>query len=158
MRISSFDGRGNNPGVWQGRAAHLLEAAEPLADKAGFGPGRSMSIEPRIMLMPVALMLRAFAVECLLKARWLKTPGARLAKEGSWVPIPGINNHDLVGLARTTRFRLSTAQISVLNRLTHFSVWGRYPIESHWSKHQGRSFWESADERTFGQIVERLKS
>ena len=43
------------------------------------------------------LMLRGFAIECLLKGLWVKR-GHELASEGEYLRPPGVAHHDLVGL------------------------------------------------------------
>lgn len=105
-----------------------------------------------------ALMLRAFAIECLFKALWLREPGNKLAQNGKWIRIQTCknNNHDLECLARAVGFELTSPERNVLTRLTFFGVWGRYPIVKNYSEHQGRSIWTTDDEFVCDNITERL--
>jgi hypothetical protein len=73
-------------------------------------------------------MLSGMAMECLLKAVWVKQ-GHNLVEDGKYVSIPGAGDHDLVQLAGAVGLTLSDLEKDVLRRLSHFIEYGgRYPI------------------------------
>jgi hypothetical protein len=84
----------------------------------------------------VIIMLRAMAVECLLKALWLKS-GGQLAKNGKYRGIPGTRDHDLASLADKVTERLSLnlsdSESDLLQRLSCNIAGGRYPIQKNWN-------------------------
>jgi hypothetical protein len=75
-RIERFQDKGNKLSRWRNRAESLLVSSQILAERTPMldkgcavetAPDLN-SIEARVF--PVALMLRAMAAECLLKALW----------------------------------------------------------------------------------------
>jgi hypothetical protein len=103
------------------------------------------------------LLLRAFALECFFKAMWLKG-GGKLAVQGQFEKVPGVNNHDLPGLADKVSFPLQPKERECLSRLTHFGVFGRYPINTNRRMQTGKSFWSTADEDTCSQLIDRVSA
>jgi hypothetical protein len=79
-----------------------------------------------------AIMLRAMALECLLKARALEC-GVVLARNGRYVPIEGVKQHDLDGLAKRVGFEVDAREAWVLRRLSRWVTAGRYPIQQRWT-------------------------
>ncbi|HEV2855188.1 MAG TPA: hypothetical protein VHC97_20510 [Thermoanaerobaculia bacterium] len=80
------------------------------------------------MLLAVRAMLLAYALECHFKALWLRS-GNKLVIGGKYVGVKGANDHDLVQLARVTKFAPTTAELAVLKRLSKFLRFaGRYPV------------------------------
>jgi hypothetical protein len=81
------------------------------------------------MLHAPEMMLRGFAVECLLKGLWVRQ-GNKLAENGKYVRVPNIKNeHDLVGLAVEVGFTMTAEQRDLLEHLSVYTITvGRYPI------------------------------
>jgi hypothetical protein len=82
--------------------------------------------------MPLALAVRAmlmgYAIECALKARWLRN-GNRLVVSGRFQNVPGVKHHDLLQLARVVGYAATPAERNVLGRLSKFALFaGRYPV------------------------------
>lgn len=80
----------------------------------------------------IILMLWAMAVECLLKALWLKS-GEKLIVSGKYKNFPKTNDHDLCIMAEAISnkniFNFSDTDLDVLYRLSPFITIGRYPIQ-----------------------------
>jgi hypothetical protein len=96
-------------------------------------------------------MLRACAIECLLKAVYLDG-GNILAKDGRYQKPPA-PDHDLVGLARLAGLGPSPTVEAMLAKLQRWVTVGRYPIETSWQRSypddaSGYS-WSEADEGEF---------
>jgi hypothetical protein len=83
---------------------------------------------PIALIHPAELMLDGMAIECLLKAAWVKQ-GHKLAKDGKYLGVPGAGDHDLVQLAGALKLKLSALEKDTLGRLSHFIEYGgRYPV------------------------------
>ena len=84
-----------------------------------------------------ALMLYAFAIECLFKAHYLKS-GEILYVDGCVKKVPGVSaSHDLLQLcdALGLQNRFNKAQRTVLDRLTLWTEIGRYPAPLKSTRH-----------------------
>lgn len=161
---------GNMARAWRLASDDLLIAADILLaerDRAMATLPKAGRRVPRALRVgAVALMLRACAVEALLKARAVRR-GHKFAVKGKFIPAPGSGRgHDLVGLAQASRFTLSGVEMDLLGRLAPFLETGRYPIPKTWNaalRHHppagwvSRSIWSSADDPTFRGIVRRLR-
>jgi hypothetical protein len=80
------------------------------------------------MILAVRAMLMSYAIECALKARWLKS-GNRLVVNGKFENIPGVKHHDLVQLSAAVGFLPTAEERNVLGRLSKFALFGgRYPV------------------------------
>jgi hypothetical protein len=90
---------------------------------------------PRSFTGP-AVMLRAMACECYLKALGLQRGKFVLAVGGRFNrKIVGLKNqHDLVSLARLVEFKVSPEEEEALKGLSRSISTGRYPIPLHWSE------------------------
>ena len=76
----------------------------------------------------VELMLRGMAIECLLKALWLKR-GNVFVKDGHFKKVADAAAHNLPQLAHAVALAPSELEIDMLRRLSHFIEYGgRYPI------------------------------
>jgi hypothetical protein len=126
---------GNNFYALKASALPLFAAARvlrPTRDSArtaleNVKEGDSMPDEG--MLHAPEMMLRGFAVECLLKGLWVRQ-GNKLAENGKYVRVPNIKNeHDLVGLAVEVGFTMTAEQRDLLEHLSVYTITvGRYPI------------------------------
>lgn len=73
-------------------------------------------------------MLLGFALECGLKALWLRR-GNDLIVNGRYRGVSGAHDHDLVQLAHATQFACTSRERDVLARLSKFIRFaGRYPV------------------------------
>lgn len=82
--------------------------------------------------MPMQLcacaMLMAYAIECALKALWVRR-GNRLVINGRYVGIRGARDHQLVQLASVVGFTPTRREAAVLDHFTKAAMFvGRYPI------------------------------
>jgi len=137
----------------------------------GFAPSEGVDFGFRF-LGPL-LLLRSCAVECALKATWLKK-GIRLGEHGKLVSIPGSAGHDLVALAKSVDFSTSDAERAVLDRLSLWNEIGRYPTpvnRKKWTttdvsgvlavaesgeQHRMRFSWSVDNEEEFARLETRL--
>ena len=116
---------GNFPRAWQLVASNLLSASQVLREKCESSDSRSATTGE---LGAVELMLRGMAIECLLKALWLKQ-GRALVKDGHFKGVAGAGAHDLPQLTLAVAFPLSDLEKDLLRRLSHFIEYGgRYPV------------------------------
>lgn len=121
-----FDLIGNAPILWFESAMDLLMASAEV--------GRSSRETAKKLDMPITrsfwprLMLRAFAIECLIKAHFLQAK-KKLCSGGKYVGVVQNERHDLQKLARHAGIALSTDEAHMLDRLSAVSIGtGRYPI------------------------------
>jgi hypothetical protein len=118
---------------------------------------------------PSEIMLRGFALECLLKALWIKR-GNVLASQGELQKIPGVGSHELLQLTQELAFKCKPNERDLLKRLSVFmtSV-GRYPIATDWSKTKiqktfggGKgppTYWTSPhDDNAYNAILARIEA
>ncbi len=113
-------------------------------------------------------MLRGFAVECLLKAVFVKR-GNRLAVSGVLQRMAGVVSHDLVQPAHKLGLNFTDPEKDVLKRLSLFMTSiGRYPISANWTRTQiqraygggkgSPTYWLSpSDYDTCTSIIVRIK-
>lgn len=165
-----YDKTGNDPKAWFRHAEELLISHSILYDEykqvdyTKLGNEGLVPDEGRI-LMPT-LMLLAFAIECLLKALWLKQ-GNRLAENGELKKIPNCGDHNLVEYGNATGLIFGDDEKRVLNRLYKISVsLGRYPIpigfrHSHLRKTRKTGFqsdisWGFTDDVIVDRIIRKI--
>jgi hypothetical protein len=140
-----FDSTAITPHTWRNVSHQLLEGAkllwQPIAEGIqGFGstrgartPDQAAGFEKQIAYYRPFFVLAGFAVENKLKAVIVHREIAagsppKTAKEVLKL-FPRGKQHDLVALARCAGITLSSADETILERLTHFVRWaGRYPI------------------------------
>jgi hypothetical protein len=105
-----------------------LEDAElHLAQQASYTKGKHGEIFMPF-LYGIRAMLLGYALECGLKALWLRQ-GNKLVVNGKYRGVAGANDHDLVQLVRATKFCCTAREIDVLARLSNFVRFaGRYPV------------------------------
>lgn len=142
--ILTFDDRGNDHREWLYTADDLLAAIRFLCQHSyhlspDWGSIREhFPSYDELRITGVILMLRAMAVECLLKALWIKG-GGQLACDGKYRKIPDTNDHELLTLADKVSekidLNLSANKRDFLKRLSRNIVGGRYPIHKNWQIH-----------------------
>jgi len=123
---------GNLTAAWRSVADSLLAAAQVLRERSEpLDPGShapGAPVPPDGRLGAVELMLKGMAVECLLKALWLKQ-GNKLVEAGQYSGVPGAGEHDLPQLASVVKFTVDVKEKGLLRRLSHFIQYGgRYPV------------------------------
>ena len=153
MLQAEFDRIGNDARRWVLQGNELWHASRCLLRYTAFGSSKRRARRPD--LTRTVLLLRAFAFECFFKTMWLKS-GNKLATGGQFAMVPGVNNHDLPGLADKVTFPLEPNERECLSRLTHFGVFGRYPINQNWQVQENKSFWSTADEHILATMIRRI--
>ena len=127
----AFESTGRNPLAWQASAKDLLEGAEAVKDRVPAFSGLMPT------LASVQALLLGLALECLLKALWIKSHKAwldkhkefSLTRNGEYVGIPNVNDHDLLAIANAANLKVTSKEKAVLARLSGFVLFaGRYPI------------------------------
>lgn len=128
---------GNDHNAWALCAGDLLAASGVLRkvrstfDLESLAAGDTVPDEGRVHLAD--LMLRGFAVECLLKALWVKR-GGTVCVGGRYVGIKGAADHNLVELSDVNQLSFTPDKRNVLKRLSIFmTAAGRYPVAARWS-------------------------
>lgn len=170
-QIRHYDRAGNQPVTWWLAADSLLAAAGFLKverdrfDLNCLVVGEPIPAEGKILFPE--LMLRGFAVECLLKGSYLKA-GNTLASGGKYLGIKGVRDHDLPQLASAVGFTIDATEEDVLKRLSLIMTGsGRYPITKSWFARRIQplfgggmgmpSYWGwPTDDDTLSTVVARL--
>lgn len=165
------EGVGNLPRAWELVAQDLLAAAQLLSERHDSFDRESLGqddpVPPEGRVKPVELMLRGMAVECMLKALWVKR-GHAIVQDGKYLGVHNAGQHDLPQLASAAGFVSDAVEMDLLRRLSHFVQYGgRYPVPRAASQLMltqtpagGRSAattWSTrADPSAFDEIVRRL--
>lgn len=158
-----FDHSGNSWRAWNRQGRDLLRVARHLVGKRNhiLRTRQSDPEDPDFELgaeyLRSALLLRAFGMECLFKALWLAR-GGYLTDAGHYIGIPGVGQHDLCALAKKLSFSLTREERDVLERLTVFGEFGRYPIARNYLKGGlSKQWWSAGDHSVFGGVRGRLE-
>ena len=120
----AFESTGRNPLAWQASAKDLLEGAEAVKDRVPAFSGLMPT------LASVQALLLGLALECLLKALWIKSHKAwldkhkefSLTRNGEYVGIPNVNDHDLLAIANAANLKVTSKEKAVLARLSGFGT------------------------------------
>lgn len=125
-----FEQAGNSADAWQSVSNDLLFAAQVLLERVraadALAPNQ-LSVENG-HLFPVRLMLTGMALECLLKALWVKQ-GNQFVEAGAFKSVARAGPHDLVQIAQAVALNPNSFEIDLLRRLSYFIEYGgRYPI------------------------------
>jgi hypothetical protein len=172
--LQGFDRKCNRASNWFDKADDLLFSSKILCDRCGFlntQPDDIFAGDSKILW--VINMLRAMAIECLLKGVWLLS-GEILAEDGKFKGIPGANNHKLLSLSKKVSekidLKFSKEECILLDRLSYCITFGRYPVQKdcsigqkipHPTGSRGVLGYEWAlprDERLVESIIDKLKS
>ena len=159
--------RGNFIPMWHESAQGLLETADALVAALRTFTMPFQSQEDFLAWLrqkrtrPVIHMLRGMAIECLLKATWLKR-GNLIVEDGEFAGIPGVPAHQLLQMAKKTLQpeRMTTEREIILEVLTRAITNGRYPIPkrqydprfNEWLPHS----WSPAHEAVLRALVDEL--
>lgn len=140
-QIDNYDYVGNDPMSWQITAGKLLAAVEVLKrardnyyETTIHELKKDDPIPSEGRILNSEIMLRGFAMECLLKGVYVKQ-GNKLAANGRLVKIQGVGSHKLIQLAQKIHFELTAKEQNLLMRLeVYITSAGRYPISDFWEK------------------------
>ena len=170
--LDQYDRKANQPLTWRLAGDNLLVAAEVLfrayRDALSKPIGVGGSVPKGWRLLSPILLLRAAALEALLKGRAVRR-GHRFVVQGSFCPIPKAGKgHDLVQLADATAFRLNQDERDMLSRLSPQLELARYPVGKFWQTglkkdprpgvgHVLGAYYVSSDEAVFARLVKRLR-
>jgi hypothetical protein len=170
--LDQFERNANWPLTWRLVANDLLMAADVLL--SGYREAQSKKlrvgrpVSKGFHLLSPALLLRAAALEALLKGRAVSR-GHRFVVNGNFCPIPRTGKgHDLVLLADATGFSLNGSERDLLCRLSPHLELARYPIGKSWQtglkKHSQPGIgyvvspsYTSSDDLIFTRLVKRLR-
>lgn len=109
--------------------AGVLEEAEVCLGEHAAHAKRPSGEEVMPALLAVRAMILGFALECSLKALWLKQDDNKIVRDGKYCGVTGANDHDLVQLASAAGFKATPSETEVLRHLSKFIRFaGRYPI------------------------------
>ena len=163
QRAKQFHAIGNDPQAWRMSADELFATARVLkrqreaVSRDENRPGDLVPDESRVGA--VEKMLQGFAVECLLKALWIKQ-GYRLADEGRFVRVSGVKDqHDLRQLAKVVGLTTDGEQNGLLDRLSVFTkTVGRYPIPTSQHNKSGAWWTSPTDDQMLDDLVTELRN
>ena len=149
---------GSDYRVWA-RVAQALFAASAILmhererERANL---RGSGVAPMEMLtVGIEPMLMSFAIECLVKALWIKK-GNEIARNGKYIPIIKNEGHRLVPLCDAVGIHMNSRERDTLQRISAIArTIGRYPIALHASEPYGD--WSSQDDHVIENFVLRLK-
>ena len=158
-----YDDTANDPMAWLLTADNNLIAADTLENAKQAALKAPRQSEPIMRTAWVSVMLRAFAVECLLKGIHV-TGGGALSQSGKISGFPG--KHDLVAMWKYVKLpALTPDQERVLTKLTDVSTsLGRYPVAMTWERNNPipgglvRQTWNTGEDQTLAALVHDLKS
>jgi hypothetical protein len=144
----TFDRACNRADDWRRKADDLLSSEQILCDNCKYyNPDPDDPFLRGTNILWIINMLRAMAVECLLKGLWVHSGGA-LARNGIFTGVPGAGDHKLRSLAEKVDERIplnfSNEQLVFLDRLSFWIAGGRYPVRKHWQVSQNIPFQKGA--------------
>ena len=112
--------------AWIGWVYVLEDAELWLGEREAHREHKGEVVMP--MLLCVRAMLLGYAIECALKALWVRK-GNKLISEGKYRGVTGAKDHNLPQLAQAAGFIPTAIEADVLRRLSKFSQFaGRYPV------------------------------
>jgi len=134
-----YDDWANDPLSWALAADRLLVSSRLLSEHFPHYRGEEAlrntpADAAEYMIFPCIAMLRAMALECLLKGAWV-LHGGSLAKGGAYRTIPNTKDHELRTLAdaleRQNITTFTQEERRFLQRLSLFIISGRYPVHKY---------------------------
>jgi hypothetical protein len=163
-----FELAGNTRAWWFDRANALHTAADVLDGFSGTideelrqGSGERKVTRhqyERLNVQGVSPMLRAMAMECLLKALWLQHCGP-LAKDGKY---SGPTHHRLNELAKTisekSNLQFSDRELELLKIVSRWIFSGRYPIPGKADALAARQVWRGDPFKELGALRKKLEA
>jgi len=170
LALKDFDQCGNSLELWAECGWRLLLAASAVEKM--LSPDKSFEFVEccetalYVHLIGPLLMLRAFAMECYLKALYL-AQGRTLGRKGN-LDLPGeLKKHRLVGMAKAVGIGATGEEELMLDQLGKYVERGRYPVmQTHWAKLSPRNsdgtrrrttVWSLEDEQHFWGFIRLLR-
>ncbi len=167
--IARFEQNANDAETWKGSANGLFVSYNLLWNeyKVAISEMQSRKNGPvpiNFNVLGPALILLAMGIESLLKSVWIKK-GGRHAENGKLVKSLG-SGHDLVNIANQIGVILTTDEKDILERLTLYIEFGRYPVGTCWQKGAfkktkygilPRLYWGQDDAVLTKKLVDRLR-
>ncbi|MGO8945162.1 MAG: hypothetical protein ACLQJ7_15995 [Syntrophobacteraceae bacterium] len=112
--------------AWLGWVFVLEDAEVYLGEQEAHREHKGEVVMP--MLLCVRAMLLGYAIECALKALWVRK-GNKLIRDGKYRGVTGAKDHNLPQLGQAAGFIPTPTEDDVLRRLSKFSQFaGRYPV------------------------------
>jgi len=128
----NWDAAGNSIDEWAAYAKTHHLAANTLREAREVAVNEMISSDDdsiaigQLETMPIEILLRGFALECLFYAIWLKR-GNSLVENGKFKGLDDVGSHQLYQFA--AKLKLKKCNMDMLKRWTGMIVWwGRYPI------------------------------
>jgi len=153
-----FERMGNDPGAWRTSAEALVYNADVL--KKHRYQQHEQEITASNASVDVSrtfgeLLLWGYSLEAFLKCLFLKE-GGEMARDGKLVD-PG--KHDLLQMARKAHLQPTSAQCSILKRLSIIIQWsGRYPIATTPQKtFQSHHWGHPEDDDVLEELIEAIR-
>jgi len=150
---------GNEPFYWVITARALFAASDAVKCErervtTTLRPGKASDI---VLTIWTELMLRAFGIECLIKAIWVKR-GHQLARDGRYIGMTKKEKpHELVRLCGNAGIALNQREADALQRISDIAKSiGRYPIARNAEVDSRTRSWEYDD--TIKSFISRLKA
>ncbi len=168
---------GNRWEIWADKADQLIDSAGVLMERViewrrylgpseNKTPAQLRAVSRSMTVLDTALMLYAFAIECLCNAAHLKGNGKLYSPAGRLMTIPGAGTHDLRLLCQAVGLhtRLSKHELELVDKLTLWHATGRYPAPNKYSVYgrqllvnnrlRMRGIWGiGGDERTLRRVL-----
>jgi len=155
----------NSPRAWRETAGNLLSASDLIArecrlDEDPTDENVTQATQTGRLIGPL-LVLRASAIECLLKGNYVRRVGP-IIKDGSYAsPVRRGKNHDLLALAEAACVAVSEEDAELLRALSDWVSHGKSPLQLTWDEHFFGRFgvapaWGAEREGVFRGLVARL--
>lgn len=153
-KIDLYELQANHSPSWYAKASALLKSAAHLV----------RTRDSILDAVPVALMLRAYAIENLCKALWIDS-GERLANQGKFLNMPSGTSHDVLGMYQRLGYQADDIRANMLSTLTNAARhFGRYPIPNSIDAYSIRpaenpdptAIWTTSYEKDFCTLVVEL--
>ena len=147
----------NNKASWHSIFLSLDNAATVLkVHRSTQGFGRKAGIADGSCRLEIELMLRAFALESLLKAIWIGE-GNTVVARGDFKMTGMMMKHDLIKIAQAAGLTLATNERRLLRRLSRAVFLGRYPIgKEPVPVSDRRDGWSDEYDLQYQEFVDRL--
>lgn len=168
---------GNRWEVWANKADHLIDSAGVLMERViewrryigpfdSRTPAQQRAVSRSMTVHQTALMLYAFAIECLCNAAYLQRSGKLYGADGRLMRIPSAGTHDLQLLCQAVGLKagLSKPELELIDKLTLWHATGRYPTPNKYTVYgrqlltgnrlRMRGIWGiGGDERTLRRVL-----
>ena len=155
----SWEDAGNSIEAWAGYAKVHHFAANALREARNSAVDCITTDEDDIFIdhletIPIEILLRGFALECLFYAIWLKR-GNKLVNDGKFKGPDGVGDHQLYQFAGVCGLNCN---MDMLKRWTRMIVWwSRYPIPKKPTKGSNKdTYTHPGDDDDYMSLVTNL--